>query len=279
MLPPDHSPEKRRRIRRYGLAGMMLLLLVGALVAYPSIRRANSRAHFAYTHTPLLIRAAERGDIAEVQRLVRRGVNPANADDTDEDYRTAAEIAICRKDLAMVRYLVEHGAGQYNPRTGDDYLNIAAGAGSPEILAYLMRRYPDHDKGRLLYYAAGGNYARYFRGGYTVENVQYLLAHGAQSAINKPFNSGERALHRAANAEIAACLLAHGAQLNARDRFDHTPLHFAASQWDFKLVKFYVDHGLDVNARSKGGESILMAATVVRNPEVIAYLKAHGAKW
>ena len=261
--------------RKIALYVLVCLLVMCCLIGgYFGARRA----YYFITGTPSLCRAAERGDLAEVQRLVALGVSSSRAENNGEDYRAPLDGAIINKKFPVVRYLVEHGAGRYNPRTQDDRLNVAAGSGSPEILAYLIQRYPDHDKAQLLYYAAGGNYAAYYGGGYQIINVEYLLAHGAQSGINRTFNGGERALHVAATPQIAACLLAHGAQLNVIDRYGHTPLYFAAARWDLALVKFYVERGLDVNAKSRGGESILTRATVVGNPQVVAYLKAHGAR-
>ena len=252
-----------------------LVVICGIIVGY----LGTHRTYYFFTGTPQLCRAAERGDLAEVKRLVALGVSPSREEKNGDDYRAPLDDAIIYKNFQVVRYLVEHGAGRYNPRTHDDRLNVAAGGGSPEILAYLMQRYPDHDKAQLLYYAAGGNYAAYYGGGYQIINVEYLLTHGAQSGINRSFNGGERALHVADSPQIAAYLLAHGAQLNVIDSYGHTPLYFAAAGWDLALVKFYVEHGLDVNARSRSGESILTRATVVGNPQVIAYLKAHGARW
>ena len=264
--------KKHRKITLYVL--VCLLVMCGFIGGYLGARRA----YYFFTGTPSLCRAAERGDLAEVQRLVALGVSSSRAENNGEDYRAPLDGAIINKKFPVVRYLVEHGAGRYNPRTQDDRLNVAAGSGSPEILAYLMQCYPDHDKAKLLYYAAGGNYAAYYGGGWHIDNVEYLLAHGAQSGINRTFIGGERALHVAKTPEIAACLLAHGAQLNITDSYGHTPLYAAAGRWDLSLVKFFVEHGLDVNARSRSGESILTRATVVGNPLVIAYLKAHGAR-
>jgi len=218
-----------------------------------------------------------RGDLPEVQRLLRLGASPSRWEDNGEDYSAPLDHAIGMKDLRMVRCLVEHGASRHNARTGDDYLNIAAGVGSPEILAYLMQRFPDHDKAELLYYAAGGNYASRYEAGWRLENVEYLLAHGAQAGIDRPIAAGKRAIHVARTPEIAACLLAHGAQLNVRDNLGYTPLHQAAGMGNLPLVKLYIKHGLNVNDKTKDGKSVLWLATYNRQLKVAAYLKAYGA--
>jgi len=259
---------------------LMLCVLIGLVIifaligVYLGVRRANYLAKY----TPLLCRATERGDLTEVKRLIALGASPSREEDNGEDYCAPLDIAIACKHFPVVRYLVEHGAGRFHPSTDDDRLNVAAGIGSPEILAYLMQRYPDHDKARLLYYAAGGHYAARYDGGWQIDNVKYLLAHGAQPGINRAFDGGERALHVAETPEIAAYLLSHGAQLAVKDNFSCTPLFGAVASGHLALVKFYVEKGLDVNAKDSDGKSSLMYANATSNPKVIAYLKAHGAK-
>jgi len=255
-----------------------ILISIVVLLSFIGGYICVQRAYYFYTGTPLLCRAVERGDLCEAQRLVTLGVSPARAKDDGESYRAPIDIAIARKHLQIVQYLVEHGAGRYNPRTGDDRLFVAAGIGSPEILAYLMHCYPNHDKAELLYYAAGGDYAAYYGGGWQIHNVKYLLVHGAESGINTAFVNGETALHVAKSPEIAAYLLMHGAHLSVRTPSGHTPLYYAVARGDMTLMKFYVERGLDVNATDRRGESILARAMAVGNPEIVAYLRAHGAR-
>jgi len=259
---------------------VILRLLVGlvAAIGVAGGYIGSQRAYYYFNGTPKLCRAIEHGDLVEVQRLIRLGVSPSRAEDDGEAYCSPLEYAIIVRHLSIIRYLVEHGAGRYNPRTGDDLLNIAAGIGTPEILAYLMQRFPDHDKATLLYYAAGGNYASRYDAGWHIENVEYLLANGAQPSINKAIVNGQRALHVARTPEIAACLLAHGAQPNVRDNLGNTPLHHAAGIGNLPLVQLYLKQGLKVNDKTNDGKSVLWMAKYNRHPQVAAYLTAHGAR-
>ena len=43
-------------------------------------------------------------------------------------------------------------------------------------------------------------------------------------------------------------------------------------------MKFLIDKGADVNATSKDGQTALSLVSAKNQPEVVEYLKAHGAK-
>ncbi len=52
-------------------------------------------------------------------------------------------------------------------------------------------------------------------------------------------------------------LLAHGADVNARDKFENTPLHWAAVYNGLEAAKALLTHGADVNARNQWGDTPL----------------------
>ncbi|KAG6823702.1 hypothetical protein H0H87_000480 [Tephrocybe sp. NHM501043] len=51
--------------------------------------------------------------------------------------------------------------------------------------------------------------------------------------------------------EIIKFLVEHGANVNAKGRWDETPIHKSAEQGHHEIVKFLVEHGADVNAKSE----------------------------
>ncbi len=98
-------------------------------------------------------------------------------------------------------------------------------------------------------------------------------------------NNNGTPLHVAASQaqpECAGILIARGADVNARTQNNSTPLHFAAFKGakpgHIEAAKVLIAAGADVNARTDTGATPLSMAMFRKNSEIIALLKAHGAK-
>jgi ankyrin repeat protein len=108
-------------------------------------------------------------------------------------------------------------------------------------------------------------------------NVERLLAHGAE--VNAKNSSGMTPLHLAAgngHKDVAELLLAHGAEVNAKNSSGMTPLHLAAGNGHKDVAELLLAHGAEVNAKDNFGNTPLHCATI---PEtgVMQLLLAHGA--
>ena len=77
--------------------------------------------------------------------------------------------------------------------------------------------------------------------------------------------------------EIVEILLANGADVNAKDIYDQTPLHHSGSVDGHKeIVDLLIDKGADVNAKNfEGGTPLDWAKN---KPEIAALIRKHGGK-
>ncbi|HEY7376441.1 MAG TPA: ankyrin repeat domain-containing protein [Polyangia bacterium] len=106
-----------------------------------------------------------------------------------------------------------------------------------------------------------------------------LIAHGA--AMNDT-STGESALHAAiaeGHPDVVKLLIARGANVNARNMSQLTPLHFVARYTrDRSLAELLIQHGADVNAKERDGHTPIEVAVGARNDEIAAVLRQHGAR-
>jgi hypothetical protein len=75
---------------------------------------------------------------------------------------------------------------------------------------------------------------------------------------------------------IMKLLIDHGADVNARDDTDETPLHRAARSGQITRASLLLDHGADVNARDKGKWTPLDIAMLFREQAMADFLRARG---
>lgn len=73
-------------------------------------------------------------------------------------------------------------------------------------------------------------------------------------------------------------LIAKGADVNARTDYDWTPLHYAVLHDHLEIVRFLLQHGADTNGKDKDGDTTLAIAHLIRDPSLISLLKQYGAK-
>ena len=80
--------------------------------------------------------------------------------------------------------------------------------------------------------------------------------------------------------EIVKVLIRLGANVNAKDECDWTPLHYAASNGKIDILKYLIDHGAQVDMiLGKYGNTPLHAASKGKGViEVAKSLIEHGAK-
>jgi len=112
--------------------------------------------------------------------------------------------------------------------------------------------------------------------------VEALLSSNP-ALIHATDSDGWTALHLAAHyghREIAALLIAHGADVNARSRnsLAHAPIHAAAAGHNpSPIIRLLLARGADVNAAQYGGFTALHAAAQNGDAALVAMLLDHGA--
>ncbi|MGC8542550.1 MAG: ankyrin repeat domain-containing protein, partial [Vulcanisaeta sp.] len=98
--------------------------------------------------------------------------------------------------------------------------------------------------------------------------------------VNARDSYGKTPLHYAVEGGhlgVVKELLKHGADVNAKDNEGRTPLHYAIMNDDIKITKVLVRRGADVNASDKSGVTSLHIAAERRYKKLVNYLIKHGA--
>ncbi len=110
--------------------------------------------------------------------------------------------------------------------------------------------------------------------------VEFLLAHGAD--VNARDIVGDTPLHNAdweddeGHKDVVGLLLAHGADVNAKGQQGRTPLHDAAFDGSTGMTTLLLAKGADVKARDDLGDTPLHFAAM-SGPGVVNLLLANGA--
>ena len=78
--------------------------------------------------------------------------------------------------------------------------------------------------------------------------------------------------------DIAKFLIEKGAKVNARDNSQSTPLHFAAFRGNVSMTELLIKKGADVNAVDKNGMTPAMVADWQKHPKTTALIRKHGGR-
>ena len=109
-------------------------------------------------------------------------------------------------------------------------------------------------------------------------NARSLIEGGAD--VSRRTSHGTTPLSRAVGVgfkDIVELLIAKGADVNAKDNWNWTPLH-SAVYGHKDIVELLITEGANVNARDGGGRTPLWYAKDKGNNEIVELLRKHGAK-
>ena len=197
--------------------------------------------------------------------------------------------ALHEKHFQVAELLHQHGAdvdvrGQSNATS----LLVACINGIPEIVQWLLNHGADvnaqsNDSCAPIHSAVGWGH---------LQVVRILLEHNADVDIRGgrygmvPLHLAARSDEGGYSADIMQLLLNHGANPNARDEDDSTPLHTSCwwekedclpSQGTVEATRLLLEHGAIIDAEDSKGMTPLQLALRHRRHDIAACLLEHGA--
>ena len=198
--------------------------------------------------------------------------------DTAKDNEAPIHKAARRGNVKEIERLLDNGTDpNVKNKQGQTPLHIAAAYGRDDALKLLLKcganaEARDYDNRSALYLAALKN-----RTGV----IECLLASGAklegqngkfdQTALFAAVQNGRK--------NAAEVLIKHGADVNAKiSAFTNSPLQMAAALGLTDMAKILLDNGANVNERdSDSGITAMYIATVLGNEKMVSLLAANGA--
>ncbi|XP_013391608.1 tankyrase-1 isoform X2 [Lingula anatina] len=238
-----------------------------------------------------LLEAAKAGDMEVVKKLIGIHSNTVNCRDLDGRHSTPLHFAAGYNRVAVVKFLLEHGADVHaKDKGGLVPLHNACSYGHLEVTELLIQHgacvnVADLWKFTPLHEAsAKGKF----------EIVKLLLKHGADPVKKNRDGHTPLDLVKEGDQDVADILrgdaalleaakkgnldrvkkLATPDNINCRDQQgrNSTPLHLAAGYNNVEVAEFLLEHGADVNAQDKGGLIPLHNASSYGHVDIAALL-------
>lgn len=108
-----------------------------------------------------------------------------------------------------------------------------------------------------------------------VDKVVEFLDNGGDP--NQEFIRGIRLLHETTNGEIAKLLISRGANVNATDYLNRTPLHYATKEKATKVAEVLISNGANIDAKTTKGWTPLFEASRWESFDIMDMLIQAGA--
>ena len=240
--------------------------IAAVVVGGKIFQRAALRKMLAQVQAHAAIhQAVADGEIERVKLLISEG---ADVNAKDENGLTPLHHAGREGHKEIVELLLTHGAdvniggADYN-RTAAEF---AMWSNHTEIVQLLVSKGADISP---LYFAL------YMK---DEAEARSLIEGGADVSTRTPY--GTTPLDRAVAAgfkDIVELLIAKGADVNAKDNWNWTPLH-SAVYGHRDIVELLITEGANVNASDGAGRTPLWYAKDEGNAEIVELLRKHGAK-
>jgi ankyrin repeat protein len=238
---------------------------------------------------PPLIKAAEKGDIAEAEKLLKQGylINQKTIID-----RTAIHFAAMNGHDEMITWLFSRNARIREPdATGKTPADLAREFGHPSteqlINNYDQMDQKEHDAfnardyeqlRQILTDQDPRHYtvlAIMVQAGSLITDIQDEIDRGAD--INQPTIMGSTPLHQAigGDIEVTKLLIERGANVNAVDVYNNPPLHYAITDGNENEVNLLLEAGADIHIQNVSNMDLLEVAQKIGNQKIIDLLKQY----
>ncbi|MGB2866682.1 MAG: ankyrin repeat domain-containing protein [Sedimentisphaerales bacterium] len=221
-----------------------------------------------------LFEAVKKGDIEQVKKLIAEGADVNETEDLGQVKWTPLIAAASGGDVQVVKVLLENGAKvdatESHGYTPLYYALWTDGNDSEELVRALIASGADVNKrspGDKSYPPLV--FAIWIREG-REDNVKALLDAGADVDVKD--DNGLTALYWAAfdsSKDVLDLILANGNYANT--------IHLAACRGDLSRIKTLIEEGTDVNTRDGFGCTPLHWAVLAESPDVADFLIAKGA--
>lgn len=218
------------------------------------------------------------GNELGVKFLLYKGADVESA--TKPEGHTPLHVAVQSRNPAIVTLLLENGADPLVPDSKEmTSFGLAISLGDEEMIRTLI--------------AHGVNVNGWARGGATpAKPLMLAIEYGKEKAvevlvecgalIEAMDENGNTALIKAVAGEgpikIVKQLLKFGANVNARNHHNITPLHVATQSGSEKVVKILLEKQPDLEARTTNGETALLIATKEGFASIVQILLEKGVE-
>ena len=225
-----------------------------------------------------LARAASRGDVAEILRVIDGGdAGRAIMNACEEDGRRAMHYAAANGHVGCIEALVSRGAEcDARARDGRTPTHEAAKYGHDACLTKIFRAHAEFGAKKVDANARDASGSTPLHEASQRGAIEVLLREGADGNARR--GDGSNALHLACDRGdgwATEALLGCGADCDARDRVGRTPLHRVNER---RSALALVNAGADVDAMNDEGYSPLHVAAISGKAEIVAPLVNAGAQ-
>lgn len=228
-----------------------------------------------------ILAATAAGSIEDINKAMTLG-----ADVNYEDEYGTTPLLLALREPYLVKYLLAKGANPNASKSAKIYaLSDAANIEQWETVKILIKNGADPNLQDIHLGLTALHWAVIYK---NIEIVKLLLMSGANTNLEsriispnhlKVMNKGGRTpLWFAQDYQIAELLINNGANAQNCDIEGVCILHFAAQLGYIGLAKALIKSKVDINIRTKSGETALQIARKAKQREIVTLLLAAGAR-